>query len=341
MEDQLIKSGSLLSERDLARVAAIIKQATAENTKAAYRKDLTYFWAWAAASLGIEPAYPVAVEVLVKFIVDHTGAMDAAVDQALVNAGVKQRTGAHSVSTITRRISSVSMAHKFQGIKDEANPCRAEAVRLLLSKVRRASVKGGWRPAKKKAATLDVLFTLLATCGTEKMIDIRDRALLYFAFSSGGRRRSEVAAARVEHLTAVADGYLFYLESSKTDQDAAGDQKPLLGKAGRAVADWLSAAGITEGFLFRALTKGGQVTESGIREKTVARIVQKRAAMAGLDPRLFGGHSLRSGFIAEAGMQGKPMGDIMALSGHRTVSVVTGYYQAGNALNNSVAKLAG
>jgi integrase len=107
------------------------------------------------------------------------------------------------------------------------------------------------------------------------------------------------------------------------------------------MADWLAAAGITDGFLFRAITKGGKITESGIREKTVARIVQKRAAMAGLDPTLFAGHSLRSGFVTEAGMQGKPMGDIMALSGHRTVSVVTGYYQAGNALNNSAAKLAG
>lgn len=341
MANRLIKTGRILSAGDLAKVAAIIEQATAENTKKAYRKDLAYFWAWAAAALGAEPAYPVPVEVLVKFIVDHSGAMDSAVDQALVDAGVKQRTGAHSVSTITRRISSVSMAHKFQGIVDEANPCRVEAVRLLLSKVRRASVKDGWRPAKKKAATLDLLFTLLSTCGTEKMIDIRDRALLYFAFSSGGRRRSEVAAARVEHLTAVADGFLFYLESSKTDQDATGEQKPLLGKAGKALADWLAASGAADGFLFRAITKGGRVTETGIREKTVARIVQKRAAMAGLDPRMFGGHSLRSGFVTEAGMQGKPMGDIMALSGHRTVSVVSGYYQSGNALNNSAAKLAG
>ena len=267
--------------------------------------------------------------------------MDAAVDQALVDAGIKQRKGAHSVSTISRRISSISMAHRYQGFKDEANPCRAESVRLLLSKVRSAAIKGGWRPEKKKAATLDLLFTLLSTCGREKMIDFRDRALLYFAFSSGGRRRSEIAAARIDQLTPVTDGYLFYLDSSKTDQDAVGEQKPLLGKAGQAVFDWLNASGIGSGYLFRALTKGGKVKDSGIQPITVARIVQKRAAMAGLDPRIFGGHSLRSGFVTEAGMQGKPMGDIMALSGHRTVSVVNGYYQAGNALNNSAAKLAG
>jgi integrase len=83
------------------------------------------------------------------------------------------------------------------------------------------------------------------------------------------------------------------------------------------------------------------VTENGIRPRVVARIVKRRAAMAGLDKTLFAGHSLRSGFVTEAGMQGKPMGDIMALSGHKTVAVVAGYYQAGNALNNSAAKLAG
>jgi len=74
------------------------------------------------------------------------------------------------------------MAHRFQGIKDENNPCRSEPVKLLLVKVRRAAVKQGWRPSKKKAATLDVFFTLISSCGTEKMIDIRDRALLYFGY---------------------------------------------------------------------------------------------------------------------------------------------------------------
>lgn len=86
---------------------------------------------------------------------------------------------------------------------------------------------------------------------------------------------------------------------------------------------------------------GDVVSENGIHPKTVARIVKRQAALAGLDFRLFAGHSLRNGFVTEAGMQGKPMGDIMALSGHKTVAVMAGYYQAGNALNNSAAKLDG
>jgi integrase len=340
-DQQLIKSGKLLTPTDLARVTTIIEQATADNTRAAYRKDLSYFWAWAAMAVGIEQTYPVPVDVLIKFILDHTGGMDPAVDQALVDAKIKQRLGAHSVSTISRRISSISMAHRFQGIKDDKNPCRSEPVKLLLVKVRRAAVKQGWRPSKKKAATLDVFFTLISSCGTEKMIDIRDRALMYFAFSSGGRRRSEVAVAKIDQLTPVADGYLFHLSTSKTDQDAVGSEKPVLGKAGAALAEWIRLAEIVDGYLFRGITKGGKITDSGIQPITVARIIQKRARMAGLDPILFGGHSLRSGFVTEAGMQGKPLGDIMALSGHRTVAVVNGYYQAGNALNNSAAKLAG
>jgi integrase len=234
--------------------------------------------------------------------------MDPNIDEALVDAGIKQRHGPHSVSTISQRIYTLSTAHRLQGIKDAENPCRSEPVRLLLSKVRRSAVKGGWRPSKKKAATLDLLFTLLSTCGTEKNIDIRDRALIYFAFSSGGRRRSEVAGARVEHLSRVNDGYLYHLDCSKTDQDAKGEEKPILGKAGKAVADWLSASGITEGYLFRAITRGDRVTDSGIQPITVARIVQKRAAMAGLDPMLFAGHSLRSGFVTEAGHAGQAYG---------------------------------
>ena len=56
MENRLIPSGRLLTKSDLKQVAAIIEQATAENTKKAYRKDLGYFWSWAAAALWLDQA---------------------------------------------------------------------------------------------------------------------------------------------------------------------------------------------------------------------------------------------------------------------------------------------
>ncbi len=148
-----------------------------------------------------------------------------------------------------------------------------------------------------------------------------------------------MAAAKVGRLAPVTGGHLFHLASSKTDQDAGGAEKPVLGKAGAALSDW-AAAGIVDGALSPEITKGGKVTASGIQPNTVSWIIQKRSTMADLDPRLFAGHSLRSGCVTETGMQGKPMGDIMALSGHRTFSVVIGYYPEDRALNQSTANLA-
>jgi integrase len=72
-----------------------------------------------------------------------------------------------------------------------------------------------------------VLEALLATCD-DTLAGVRDRALLLFGLGSGGRRRSEVAAARVEDLVAVDGGYLFRLRCSKTDQADEGVELPVL-----------------------------------------------------------------------------------------------------------------
>jgi integrase len=69
---------------------------------------------------------------------------------------------------------------------------------------RRAYAARGALPARKPALTKAPLEALLATC-TDGLIGLRDRALLLFAFSSGGRRRSEVSAAVVDQLVKVDD----------------------------------------------------------------------------------------------------------------------------------------
>lgn len=50
------------------------------------------------------------------------------------------------------------------------------------------------------AVTAGILAQLLSTCAGDRLVDIRDRAILLTAFASGGRRRSEIANLRVEDL---------------------------------------------------------------------------------------------------------------------------------------------
>src|SRR5258708_6806480 len=63
---------------------------------------------------------------------------------------------------------------------------------------RSAYGRRGEQPAKKDALTRDLLEQLLQTCD-DSLRGRRDRALLLFAWSSGGRRRSEVAGADMRH----------------------------------------------------------------------------------------------------------------------------------------------
>jgi hypothetical protein len=48
---------------------------------------------------------------------------------------------------------------------------------------------------------------------------------------------------------------------------------------------------------------------------------------------------LRSGFVTEAGKQGVPLPAVMAMTEHRSVASVIGYFQAGAAEDNPAARL--
>jgi len=67
---------------------------------------------------------------------------------------------------------------------------------------------------------------------------------------------------------------------------------------------WLEAATISSGPLLRRLTPHDRLTAHVISPHTVALVVKARGAAAGHDPALFAGHSLRGGFLIEAGPQG-------------------------------------
>lgn len=333
---------------DAARRAAeeILVAGQAENTVRSYRSALRYWCAWAQVRYGQALALPVAVPTVLQFLVDHLarGPIDQpvcelppAIDELLVQSDFKRQPGPLKMNTVVHRLAVLSKLHQ---LRRQPNPCEAPQVRQLLSSAKRASSKRGEIVTKKTAATREPLEAMLATCD-DSLEGVRDRALLLFAWASGGRRRSEVADAIVERL-AKADGgnYSYRLHRSKTNQDGTQAQpdKPIRGPAAEALKAWLEASAITEGAIFRRLWK----TRVGpaLTAESVANIVRKRATLAGLEGD-WAGHSLRSGFVSEAGRNDIPIGDVMAMTEHRTVQTVMGYYRSGELATNAVGNLLG
>ena len=60
------------------------------------------------------------------------------------------------------------------------------------------------------------------------------------------------------------------------------------------VPEWLNAAGIASGPVFRAVTRGGRVSDDALADASVARIIKKRARQAGIDPAFCNTESLRA-----------------------------------------------
>jgi len=338
---------------DAAR--ALMREGESANTRASYGSAMRYWAAWYAARYGDVLRMPVPVPVVIQFIVDHAARKADAqdpdrglltglvtelppdVDQALVANGYKTRLGAPALSTLVHRIAVLSKAHQ---LAKKPNPCADPLVRELLGRTRRAYAKRGARPHKQRALTKDPLQAVLATCDAT-LRGKRDRALLLFAWATGGRRRSEVAAATIENLQRVdASSYLYTLTHSKTNQAGAQrpeDVKPLVGSAAAAMQEWLAASGIKEGALFRRIRKGGHLGEQ-LAPAAVRDIVKERCGMAGVQGS-FSAHSLRAGFVTEAGRQNMSLPETMAMTGHHSVATVMGYFRAESSLNSRTSRM--
>ena len=289
---------------------------------------------------------PVTAQRVLVFVLDHFGrperlagveseliiheAMPPEVDQALVESGYKNQLGRHRMATIDQRLAVLSWAHREKGLE---SPCHDPAVRRLLSDCRKLAIELGEGPKPKSAATLDALELMLATCD-DSLEGQRDRALLLFGWASGGRRRSEIAGAECRDFEWIGpDQAVFRMRRSKTGDTGP---KPVKDDTAVALLRWLAAAKISEGPVFRRLW--GDKVGPRLSPHAIAAIVQRRAQFAGL-PGDFAGHSLRRGFVTEAGMNEVPLAETMAMTGHRMVKSVVRYSEVGDVLKSKASDL--
>ena len=285
----------------------------AANTTRAYRADWADFTAWCAAhQLTPLPAPPTTVAL---YLTDRAKTCKA--------------------STLARRLCAIAGAHKEAGA---LSPTTDSTVRLILSGIRRA--KGTKQEGKVPTLTPELRTMVEALPDT--LLGRRDRALLLLGFA-GAFRRSELVALDVGDVEQKTEGLVVTLRRSKTDQEGEGRKIGIpygaypLSCPVRALLTWTAAAGIAGGPLFRRFDRHGRLLPLRLSDKAVARIVQRRAAAVGLDPKKYGGHSLRAGLATAAAAAGKPERVIMQQTGHKSIPMVRKYIREGDLFRENAA----
>lgn len=286
----------------------------ANHTIDAYESDWNDFCDW--CRYHHQKSYPAQPETIVNYINDLADYAKA--------------------STIRRRISAISENYNASGDHVE-NPCRAWIVKeslIGLTRLKGTIQKGKtpiyWEEIEEMIHRMD-LTSLQA---------LRDRAILLLGFM-GAFRRSELAGLDVEDIKKYPQGIVVTIRHSKTDQTSAGQQIgiPYLSHSSmdciHALQEWLTAAGITSGPLFRSFLKNGKISSRRLSDKSINLIVKKYAASIGLNPEMYGAHSLRHGFATYAALQGVEERLIMKQTRHHSVEMVRRYINEADLFTNN------
>ena len=217
------------------------------------------------------------------------------------------------IATIERHLAALRMRY---GVADDR-------LRLYLRGLRRTL---GCAKDKKAPLTPTQLGLIKWDSGRK---GLRDKALILVGFF-GALRRSELVGLNIEDVEFVPEGAILTIRKSKTDQEGRG-REVAIGYAKRAdlcpvraLQSYMATLGRNTGPLFVSMRKS-QYTQSRLSTDAVARIVKDYADRLGLDPRRFGGHSLRAGFATTAALLGATEDEIALQTGHKSMTVLRGY----------------
>ena len=228
-------------------------------------------------------------------------------------------------STLKRRIASIKVIHKMKGHYLDANH---PIIMENLLGIKR--VNGAYQKPKKPLLinNLKLIIKVLDEKEKNEKKRIRNKSLILLGFS-GGFRRSELVNLDYDDLEFVDEGLKIFIKKSKTDQAGIGSIKAIPYFSNKEycpvikIKDWIRYSNIAEGKIYN------------ISDKSVSLTIKKYASLAGLDPNLYGGHSLRSGFATSAAEAGAEERNIMAMTGHKTTQMVRRYIQEANLFKNN------
>lgn len=239
------------------------------------------------------------------------------------------------ISTVKRRLSSIAEAHKRNGFE---SPCGEWVVKNTMKRLRRELGK----PARGKSPLLVKDLKAMLTHCPPTLFGLRDKAVLLIGYT-GAFRRSELVRIEIEDITASDEGIVVLVRASKTDQKRDGRKVAIpFGKDPstcpvRALLTWLDAANISEGPVFRGMTKVGTPRTTALSDRMVAEIVKTYCSKIKKRVALFSGHSLRSGLATSAAIAGASERSIQQQTGHKSIMVLRRYIRDASLFRENAA----
>jgi len=293
------------------RYRSVLAAATSDNTRRTYQSAVRHFQTWG----GHLPAKP---DDLIRYLIAYGESLNP--------------------RTLALRVTALSQWHVYQGFPD---PAPHPDVRKTVRGLQRLH---GKPKRKAKALPIEDLERMARMLNTrEDLSSLRDNALIQVAFF-GAFRRSEVVSLCVSQLAWETEGLVVMLSRSKTDQEGEGLVKaiPYGDPQGccpvSALRRWLTAARISEGALFKRITRWGTMGTEPLHPGSVNEILARRASEAGLNyvPEL-SSHSFRRGLATSAHQAGADFLDIKRQGGWRHDGTVHGYIEEAERFTSNAA----
>ncbi len=327
----LAGSGTLDRLVDTAKEYA--RQATADNTNAAYKADWAHFSSWCRRR-GVEPLPP-SPELLGLYIANCASPDNGA--------------PALSVATIERRLSGLTWHYQQRGFTLDR---KDRHIATVLAGIRRKHARP---PVQKEAILRDDILDMINTLDFG-LRDMRDRAILLVGYA-GGLRRSEIVSldfARDDTedgkgWITIEDQGLILTLTGKTDWHeveigrGSGDATCPV----HALEQYLRYAKIGFGPLFQRISRDGRkATGDRLSDKHVARLIKKTVLAAGIRAdlpvaerlKLFSGHSLRAGLATSANVDERY---IQKQLGHASPEMTRRYQRNRDRFRVNLTKAAG
>lgn len=313
---------TLLQEAAMEAARRYAKKSRSESTWRTYESAWRLFDEW-CSSVAL-PSLPAEPETVAMFI------------------GMQADEG-RAVATLEHRLAAIRLMHLGQGL---ASPHNTLAVLEVMRGLRRVRARAG-EGAQQKAPAVDaVVKRLVDALDLTTRCGLRDRAILLYGYA-GALRRSEIVAINLQHIQVRDRGHLLSIPFSKGDQEGEGQVIPILAQPDSpycpvaAIEQWMSAAKIQSGAVFRRFYRGGRLSENRLGDRAVAELIKEgiyQLKDPSLNYRHFSGHSLRRGFLTSAGKEKADLLKLIAQSRHSRVDTVLGYIDNAEPFDNHAAE---